>query len=181
MEIEVKAKVKNIKSARRLLIKLGAKSQKKVHQIDTYYSLYGRPLNKMKGAIVRLRHNKNINQTFFEYDWAVNNLAAYEAEVSVGNANSMKKILKLMKAKVEVVVDKKREYFKKGTLEIVLDEVKGLGKFIEVEIQGRDTKKNRHKIFTFLFSMGIEKKDFIMGPRYPSMLLRKKGRRYYYF
>jgi len=181
MEIEIKAKVKDLRIVRKKLIKLGAKSLKKVHQIDTYYSLYKRPLNKMKGAIVRLRHNKNKNQTFFEYDWAVNNLAAYETEVSVGNVNSMKKILKLMKAKVEVVIDKKREYFKKGKLEIVLDEVKGLGKFIEVEIQGRDTKINRHKLFTFLFSLGIKKKDFIMGPRYPSMLLRKKGRRYYYF
>jgi len=181
MEIEIKAKVKDLKSIRRRLVKLGARSVKKVHQIDMYYSLYKRPLNKKKGAIVRVRHNKNIRQTLFEFDWAKNAMAAYEIEVEVNDLKNLERILKKIKAKKEVTVDKKREYFKKGVFEIVLDQVKDLGNFIEVEIQGKDSKRNRHRIINLLERLGVEKKDFVLGPRYHSLLLAKKGRKYFYF
>jgi len=181
MEIEIKAKVKDLKDIRRKLIKFGAKSIRKVHQIDTYYSLYKRPLSKRKGGIVRVRHNKNMKQTLFEFDWAKNAVAAYEIEVEVDSLENIQAILKKMKARKEVVVDKKREYFKKGILEIVLDDIRGLGKFVEIEIQGQDSKRNRQKIINFYKHLGINKKNFVLGPRYHSLLLTKKGRKYFYF
>ncbi|MBU0963932.1 class IV adenylate cyclase [Patescibacteria group bacterium] len=181
MEIEIKAKVKDLKKVRRQLIKLGAKPKKKVHQIDAYYSLYKRPFNKKKGSVVRVRHNKNKHQTFFEFDWALNSVAAHEIEIEVSSLENINKILKLMKARKEVVVDKQREYFKKGVLEIVLDRVKGLGDFMEIEIQGKDSKSNRQRIINFYQQIGINKNDFVLGPKYNSMLLAKKGKKYAYF
>jgi len=181
MEIEIKAKVKDLKVIHRRLIRLGAKSKKKVHQIDKYYSLYKRPLTKRKGSIVRVRHNVNEKRTFFEFDWALNDFAAHEIEVEVNNYNNIQTILKKMKAKVEYTIDKKREYFRKGQLEIVLDRVKGLGNFMEIEIQGQDTKLNRRKIYNLFEKLGVDKKDFLLSDRYCSLIQKKKGKKHAYF
>jgi predicted adenylyl cyclase CyaB len=181
MEIEVKAKTKDLKVVRQRLIKLGARFIKSVHQIDTYYSLYKRPFTKRRGSMVRVRHNKNENFTTFEFDNAKNDIAATEDEVIVSDYRTIKIILRKMKAKVETVVDKKREYFMKGRLEIVLDRVKGLGNYMEIEILGKDTKANRDKILTFYKKLKVDENDLIIGSRYPEMMLKKKGKNFFAF
>ncbi|MFA6098677.1 MAG: class IV adenylate cyclase [Patescibacteria group bacterium] len=181
MEIEIKAKAKDFKLIRRRLKILGAKKIKKLHQIDFYYSLYKRPLNKKTGSIVRVRHNVEEKMVTLEYDTAFNDVAAEEIELTVNSLPVTLKLLEKMKAIKEVVVDKQREYYKKDDLEIVLDKVKGLGNYMEVEIQGRNTEANRQRIVDFYKRIGIGTKDFILGPRYNSMLMKKKGRTKFYF
>ncbi len=181
MEIEIKAKIRSVKMMRKRLIALEARPVKKVHQIDWYYSLYKRPLTKRIGSIVRVRQNGIRGLASFEFHSATNFISAEENEVSVSDLKTLKRILKKMKAREEVVVDKHREYFKKGILEIVLDRVKGLGSFIEVEIQGRDTKLNRQRIINFLRHLQIDKKQFVLNEKYNTMLLKKKGKKYAYF
>ncbi len=182
MEIEIKAKVKNFKSIKQKLIQMGAKRVKKVHQIDEYYSLYKRPLRKIKGGdIVRIRYNKNDRAGRFEYHSSKSQFASEEYEVVVGDILMLKRIMNKMKARLEAVVDKQREYYQKGRFEIVLDSVKELGRYVEVEIQGKDTLYNRQLIVKFLNKLGIDKKQFCPGQRYGAMISKKRGKKYMYF
>lgn len=181
MEIEIKARITNLNSIRRKLLSRGARREKKVHQIDMFFSLFKRPLNKMKGSIVRVRHNVEEKRTTLEYDTAFNAFAAEEVEVTVNSLPTVLRLLKKMKAKLEIVVDKQREYFRQGQFETVLDTVKGLGTFIEVEIDGANTKANRQLVVNYLQQLGVERSQFVLGPKYFSMLLWKKGKKYAYF
>lgn len=181
MEIEIKARIADLVLLRRKIIRQGARPIRRVHQVDYYYSLYKRPLNKTKGSIVRIRHTVDRGTVTFEYDTAKNAIAAEEVEVTVNDLPTMQRLMRLMRAKLEVVVDKRREYFRSGKLEIVLDRVRGLGTFSEVEIQGKDSKANRQRIERFYQSVGVTRKDYVLGPKYNSMLLKQKGKKYAYF
>jgi len=183
MEIEVKARLNNFELTKRKLRKIGAEYVGKKHQVDIYYSLYKRPMNKKKGKVMRIRHDKLNHTTRFEFHLPKNTYAAEEIEVQVGDLKTMKRILKEMHAKEEYTVDKQRLVYRKRELEIVLDKVKGLGNFIEVELQGKDTLKNRKKVDGILISLGISKDDVCHGfhSKYHSMMARKQGKKYAYF
>jgi len=182
MEIEIKAKVGDFKSIKQKLVRMGVRRIKEVHQIDEYYSLYKRPLCKIKsGDIVRIRYNKNEKSGRFEYHSTRSLFASDEYEVAVGDVLMLKRIMKKMRARVEAVVEKQREYYRKGRLEIVLDSVKKLGKYVEVEIQGKDTLYNRQLIIKFLNKLGIDKKQFCPGQRYGTMISKKRGKKFMYF
>src|SRR3990167_4571264 len=58
----------------------------------------------------------------------------YETEIS--NVGEFRKILNFLDFKKVVTIDKQREYWDCGDLEIALDKIAGLGSFIEVEAKG---------------------------------------------
>ncbi len=182
MEIEIKAKVKNLQSVRNTLRKMKIRRVKKVRQIDEYYSLYKRPFSKkVRGKIVRVRHHHGETQGRFEFHISRSTFVAEEYEVTVGDVKMLRKILQMMKAKKEAVVDKEREYYQKGKLEITLDKVKGLGTFVEVEIQGKDTKANLQKLMDFLTKLGVTKDQYWTTKRYGAEMCKKKGLKHAYF
>ena len=181
MEIEIKAKVKEFANILKKLKSLGFKYCGKKHQVDTYYSLYKRPLKKKKGQVLRVRHDKLSGKTRLEFHVPKNDMAANEYEVEVGDLKIILKILALMKAKQEFVIEKQRRIYEKGKLEVALDEVKELGKFVEVEIEGRDTLKNRQAVKGLLQKLGISKKDYLIGLHYNILRLSKQGKKYAYF
>jgi predicted adenylyl cyclase CyaB len=68
-------------------------------------------------------------------------------------------------------VEKKRDKYNTKDFEIVIDEVKNLGQFVEVELneEVEDTEKGRMKIYEFLRMVGIVKFK-VMTRGYVSML-----------
>lgn len=182
MEIEIKAKVKSLQPIRNKLRAMKIKRVKKVRQIDEYYSLYKRPFwKKERGKIVRVRHHHGETSGRFEFHCSKSTFAAEEYEVTVGDVTMLRKILQMMKAKKEAVVDKEREYYMKGKLEITLDKVKGIGTFVEVEIQGNDTNANRKELMSFLTKLGITKDQYWTTKRYGAEMCKKKGLKNAYF
>ena len=182
MEIEIKARVDDLNEIRKQLKKLKVKKVNFVHQIDEYYSLYKRPLTKVKaGDILRVRYNHGERVGRLEYHSIRNQYAAEEYEVSVGDIRELKKILHHMKARHEATVNKKREYYKKGRFIITLDYVKALGTFVEIELQGDDTKKNRRAIIDMFHQLGISDKQFCIDIKYGAEMIRRKGGKYAYF
>lgn len=180
MEVEIKARVKSLPPIRRRLRQLGAQRIKSVRQIDYYFSLYRRPYTKTKGSVVRVRHWESEDRTTLEYDTGFNQYAAEEIEIDVSSLASVLQLLKKFKATQEVRVDKRREYYKKGQYEIVLDQVKGLGTFIEVEIDASNTTANHQRVVKFMSTLGISPDQLVAG-RYNTMLLKKKGKKYGFF
>jgi predicted adenylyl cyclase CyaB len=56
-----------------------------------------------------------------------------EDETSVSDGDAVRRIYENLGFDVDVEVHKLRRYFRRGEMEAVLDEVRGLGTFIEIE------------------------------------------------
>lgn len=181
MEIEIKAQVKNFIEVKKNLKKIGAKYIGKKNQIDYYYSLYKRPIGKKKGNVMRVRHDRISGETRLEFHKPKNIYAAEEIELKVDSLKIVQRILREMKAKQEFIIDKERLVYKKSKIEIVLDTIKALGTFVEVEIEGKDTKKNREALYTMLDKLGIDKSQIMLHERYHGMILKKRGIKHAYF
>jgi predicted adenylyl cyclase CyaB len=92
----------------------------------------------------------------------------------------MVEILKLIKYKEAILVDKKRIKTNLNDIEIVLDEVKDLGEFIEAEKivtneNQEDRKKIQEELFAFLETLGVAQEDHIVDGKYDIMLFEKFG------
>ncbi len=181
MEIELKARVRDFAPIKARLKKLGAKYICEKHQIDTYYSPYKQPLVKRKGKVMRVRYDALTKRARLELHIPQNDMAAIEHEVEVHDYQILLKVLKELKAKKEFVIDKRRLVYTKGRFEIVLDTVKKLGKFIEVELDGANTAANRKLVMDFMLGLGVPKEDFILQIHYHGMILKKMGRSFAYF
>ncbi|MDR1009264.1 MAG: class IV adenylate cyclase [Rickettsiales bacterium] len=148
MEIERKHKLdaENFDGVKARLFELGFAPKKTKHQIDIYYLLAGQSDSEthfMTGSectYLRRRHDviagtfsldlKLVNEEkrsgiFGEYEVAISN------ETSFSNADE---ILKILGYKQGCIIDKAREAWVKGDVEVALDNVAGLGLFVEVEI-----------------------------------------------
>ena len=88
--------------------------------------------------------------------------------------------MELIKYKEVAVVNKKRIKTKYKDMEIVLDRVKNLGEFIEVEkiVKHKDheVRKNIQKgLCVFLETLGIARKDLLVNHKYDIMIFKKKN------
>ncbi len=175
MEIELKARVSSLPAIRRRLRALGANITKTSHQVDTYYSPEQRPLGKRTGFVLRVR-NQGEGNGRFELHIPKNRYAAEELELTVDDAKLLQRILRLLNFKREFVVDKQRTTFEFGRVTIVLDQVRGLGSFVEVEILGADTATNRTALHRVLKKLGVKEQDICYDLHYHQMALEKQGR-----
>jgi len=126
--IELKVTLENFKNILLLLKKIKAKHKGMMHQIDTYY--------QFKDARIKIRE---IDKKIFE-------LIIYQRPNSRGSKISNYRVYKLkgsalknlknnLKAKLgeKIIVSKKRNLYLYKNTRIHLDNVKGLGKFLELE------------------------------------------------
>ncbi|MFZ6035858.1 MAG: class IV adenylate cyclase [Patescibacteria group bacterium] len=180
MEIEIKAHIRNRPELERRLKKLGARYVGKKLQIDRYYEPYGLSYTKRSGKILRVRHDYLSKETRLELHVSSSRFAATEIEVPVADEKTLRTILHGLKMKEAYAVKKKRRVFRFGTIEIVIDQVKGLGWFVEVEIQGAHTKSNRLRLAQTLERLGVARADWCRE-HYNEMVGEKKGYRYGYF
>jgi adenylate cyclase, class 2 len=99
-----------------------------------------------------------------------------EFEVTVDSKEKTEKILKALNFKKFISVRKKRDLFTyNNTLEIAMDEVRGLGYFIEVETvkNFESVETARKAILDFTKSLGLKGKKTVPGG-YAAALIRKK-------
>ena len=183
IEVEIKVKVDNLAEIRKKVAAMG-KLIKSINQIDDYYVPCQRDFFANEPQpIEHLRIRTNPGKTVFEYTKTINlkkNLDydyAEEYETEISNPDEFRKILGFLDFKKSLTVDKQREYWMCGNIEVALDQVKGLGSFVEAEAKG-DFKSNieaRKACVDFLEGIGIknvEKNQIKTG--YPSLTLRKK-------
>ena len=130
-----------------------------------------------------LRIRTNPDRVIFEYDKSINKKAdgeqeyAEEYETEISDPEEFRSILKFLDFKIVTRVDKQREYWDCGSLEVALDKVKGLGNFIEVEAKSSfaDNAVVKKACLDLLSNLGIkdaEKMQIKKG--YPVMILEKE-------
>lgn len=174
-EVEVKSHLRDRKSVIKKLKDLGCKFGEELHQIDHIFIEDGTSFPPPLGTPV-LRVRKQGDIYFFTLKISQGNRTdSIEREMQITEGKKMIEILKLIKWKETILVDKRRIKTNFRGMEIVLDDVKGLGEFIEVEKIVRnknqeDRKDMQSKLFWFLETIGIPKQDHIAGGKYDIML-----------
>lgn len=145
IEIEIRAAApKNIIN---LLNKIGAKKTSEYFQKDKYYML-------REGFIFRIRNNK-----IFTIKCNVDNRdnGWYEWEDEVKDTRKLEDILLKCGFKLFGIINKKRRQYKYNNFKINLDDVKGLGHFIEIETFDYNKDNGLKKIKNLMKEIGIKK------------------------
>ena len=158
LNIEIKAHCTNPDTIRKILLDNKATFKGEDHQIDTYFVV---PSGRLK-----LREG-NIENTLIFYD-RVETKGIKKSIVELfhpqKDVESLKKIL-LKSMAIKVVVDKKREIYFIDNVKFHIDQVKGLGSFMEIEaISNGDqfTEEHLNKQCQFFIDLlKVDKDDFI--------------------
>lgn len=183
-EVEAKFPLYNKNEVVKQIEKLGFRQIKTdKRQCDTYYSPPGREF--YSGEIIsewlRIREEENIFSFNFK-QWlpigAKIQNQCNEYETIISDAVAMKKILDALGFEVKIVVDKTRNSWEAVDTVISIDEVEGLGCFIELEAASY-VKAEELNVIQERFYKLLNKIEANVGERnrvgYPYMLL-KQGR-----
>jgi len=185
VEVEIKVKVDNFEEIKKKVSEIG-KLIKSIKQVDDYFVPCQRDFFANKPQPVEhLRIRTNPDKSVFEYTKTINlkeNLdydCAEEYETEISNPEEFRKVLDFLDFKKVVTVDKQREYWMCGEIEVALDIVKNLGTFVEAEAKGdfRSNKDAKKACIGFLESLGVKevgKKQTKKG--YPSLILEKNSK-----
>jgi predicted adenylyl cyclase CyaB len=169
LNVEIKARCPQQDAIRRLLIEQNADYRGEDHQIDTYFEVQRGRLKLREGNIEK-------------------NLIFYEREDSVGakqsnvvlypyDGNPALKELLTKAHGVKVVVDKKREIYFIRNVKFHLDDVVGLGKFVEIEAIDREGTIGKDRLneqcMHYMRLFNIAEND-LLSCSYSDLLLAEK-------
>lgn len=175
-EVEVKAKVSDLSKIRTLLEKKGVQFSDTVIQKDIIYceeKVLPRFGEFMSGSVF-LRIRDTGDKVYFTLKKSESNeLDSVERETIISDLKQMEDAILLMGYVEGARVNKMRRTGKYGDYEICLDEVEGLGSFIEVEvISDKDASILQSEMFSFLEKLGIKKEDQVLKG-YDTMLFNQ--------
>lgn len=176
-EIEVKAKVKDFKSIKTQLEKLGCSFGEPVVQHDEIFLRKGIAFSehKLGDPVLRIRQAKD--KVFFTLKKSQSfELDKIEKEVIVNDADEMRELIDHIDFHKVMEVHKTRVKTHYKDMEICLDEIDGLGSFIELEkITDQDATIVQKDLFDFLSTLGIAEKDQVTKGY--DVLLYEKGKK----
>ncbi len=162
-EIEVKFKVDDFKDLKGKIENLGCTFSEPIFQDDTIFINYNRPFLEFtpNDPFLRIRKTKGQNILTFKQGEEMNSI---EHEVTVDDPIKMMDILTSIGFRPEVNVKKTRQKAYFNEYEICLDQVEGLGSFIELE---KMTEENAEKVqiemIQFLLKFGLNENDRVMN------------------
>ena len=144
LEIEIQVQVEKIDNLIKFLNEKG-KSSGQRHQIDQYFIPSHRDFTAVRPISEWLRLRDNNGKFSIDYkNWhrddrgKTNDCDEYISKFE--NIDSFRKILKVLNFKEICTVEKNRKIYTYKEYEIALDEVKGLGDFVEIEFKGNSNK-----------------------------------------
>ena len=179
-EVEVKMHLRNREQVIKRLKDLGCVFGEVLHQVDHIFIPENVPFPPpLDVPVLRVRKQNNI--WFFTMKISMSNRQdCIEREMKIEDGEKMLDVLKFLKYKQVPVVDKKRIKTNIGDIEVVLDEVVGLGEFLEAEKivhthDGEERKKIQEELLSFLETLNIPRKDQIINGKYDIMLFEKFG------
>jgi adenylate cyclase, class 2 len=180
VEVEVKFPLLN---ADELVAKLDKIAEKKTEkQKDTYYVPSHRNFITQSPITEWLRVRESSKGVSLNYkDWQKkteeeNTTWCKEFETMVDDARALKEIFSKLGLSPIVVVDKARSMWTVKDVEIAVDEVVGLGSYIEFEAKGEFENVDEATKHLYEVLEGIDAKVGVQDFKgYPHLLLEKKG------
>jgi adenylate cyclase class 2 len=166
-EVEIKATLRDKEKIMAKLKALGCAFEKAVTQEDTVYAKNVGSLKNFRNNDVFLRIRvKNGKKIIFTIKKRMSNdLDAIEHEVEVSSKEEMHAAILMMGYSEAVRIKKSRVTTTYDGCEICIDEVDGLGSFIEMEklTKEGDSEKIQEELFTFFETLGIKREDRMMS------------------
>jgi adenylate cyclase, class 2 len=169
--VEIKARCADLAAMARAAAAAGAVLVSTIGQVDTYF-------NVERGRL-KLRQADGIDQALIFYrrpDDSEPKLSRYEL-VPIAPGQELGLILEQALG-VRTVVRKRRQLWRLDNIRIHLDEVEGLGSFVEFEVQvlpGRDVAGCRAQADALMDRLGIRQSDLIAGS-YADLVARREAR-----
>ncbi len=146
--VELKAELTSLKAIRNKLVQSAAERIGIFHQIDTYYEV---PKGRLK--LREVTGKKDAELIYYERENIAEPKITYAFILAIQEPKALKRILNQI-MHISAVVDKTREiYFYQG-VQIHLDNVKGLGSFIEFERVTTASPEQQKKDLLLLNSLG---------------------------
>jgi len=183
---EIEILVKLFDKKRKILKALtGFKYIKKERIKDTYYFhpnlniLLPEKNGRFRDCFrIRVKENRNLiayKKDYFDKKdiWQYSE----ELETSIGDFETIFDILKALGFKILVEIDNTKYKYLHKKYELVLEEVKDLGLFLEVEFKGnshQSPKKIKKEIYNFISTLGLKFIELNLGK--PELLYKKKMR-----
>ncbi|MBP1912726.1 class IV adenylate cyclase [Thermococcus stetteri] len=168
MEIEIKFRV-DFEDIRRKIEELGASFVREEVQEDLYFSL---PLPNL----LRVRRIVNLGKAFLTYKFIKDpgkNEEFDELEVEVSDFDTTAEILKRLGFNEDVWVKKRRLVYRLGDVTFELNDVEGLGAFLDIEVMSDDVEYAKRRIWEIAKKLGLSEKD--VEPRLYQELLKEKA------
>ena len=159
LEIEVKAYADNLAMVEERLKETGAVFISEGGEKDTYFNHPNRNFAATDEAL-RIR----VADNFFFLTYKGRKIDAKsktreEIEVALGDADSAKLLLMRLGFKPVAEVRKIRKRYKVGEFEICLDDVEGVGTFVEVETIGENMEELRDQALAILERLNLRKTE----------------------
>ena len=167
---EFKARCPDPRDAIRRVRAAGARWLSKEHQVDTYYRVSEGRLK------IRETESRGVLVWYFRGD----TLRSKRSDVlilSLPDPGSVKKTLARTLG-VKVIVDKVRRVYLRDNVRVHIDDVRGLGHFVEIESVGaaEDFPRLQRQAEEMAHDLGLRPRDLIRGS-YSDLLLKTRTQR----
>lgn len=178
VEVEIQARIKNPKDAEKKILKFGkfvkSRQQKDIYFVTPQKNFFAK---YMPDEYLRIRYEQDKNHLNYSFLHFKKNgwlNATDEYETLVAKPEVVEMIFKKIGLIPKVTVIKTRKYFDCDNFEVTLDNIKGLGNFMEVEAKKLfgTVAQTRKKCEDFINSLGI-KYEVSKEAGYPRMLYQK--------
>jgi len=158
IEVEVKARISNLKEIKRRILKLGGKRIGLLRQLDVYFKMPHEKFSQHIG-VLRVRRSNNICTLTYKGPRLGTEEAREEITVTISDFETMLEILHKLGLTELVKISKDREIYKVDHIKISLDTVKGLGNFIELEltVSKCEVSEIHTRLMQLLEKLGISK------------------------
>lgn len=167
--LELKARVASIETARDAANRTGARFEATLVQTDTYFKVpYGRlKLREISGRSAELIYYDRTEKA--DERWST------YTRLPLSDARQLHRVL-ANSLGVTAVVRKTREVFRYQATRIHLDQVEGLGTFIEFEVQDSEEAESRNEMEILRVAFGVVPAS-IIRTSYADMLMERANPR----
>lgn len=155
--LEIKARYRDLNTAKKILSEINAKKIGIYHQIDTYFNI---SIGRLKLREIEGERNSKLVYYIREDIRRPKQSKVYLAEIC--DTDGVKEMLTAIFG-IKVVVDKIREIYRYNEIQVHLDRVKELGEFVEFEMEIQDLKRDRKRLLKLMKILKIDEKDLIKG------------------
>lgn len=162
IEVEVKAHAPNLDEIEEKIVQIGACRVREEYQEDVYFNAPHRDFAQTDEALrIRKIKSGNSEEIYITYKGAKMDKISKtrkEIEVAVEDPLKVADIFQNLSFRPVATVRKNRIIYTMGELIITLDEVQGVGSFVEIEKEteeGEDTKEALDEIFATYSKIGI--------------------------
>ncbi len=157
LEIEIKAYCDNHDAVIEKALILGARHRGTFRETDLYLNHPGRDFRKTDEALRLRQIDEKVVLTYKGPKLGTVSKTRREEEVAVDSYEKALDILKLLGFVPSGTVEKERDIYKFGDIEICIDRVAGLGNFVELELKGTDRERLEKELFLLAGELGLSR------------------------